>query len=147
VLSAKKKESRAAPRPALVTQFVRGLGANEEDLFFVNLHTMREDVATSAWITTADENPYQQVCVQFDVCHVCLRPVCCAKFISLLHRLLRPLMSAHTASSKVNALVAPASAKTGSSACVRTAAAASDTPLTDAQVNLLCRLNTMHANQ
>lgn len=47
--------------PALVTQFTRGLGASEEDLKFVNLHTMREDAETSAWLTTADDNPYQQV--------------------------------------------------------------------------------------
>jgi hypothetical protein len=47
--------------PALVTQFVKGLGANEEDLKFINLHTMREDAETSAWLTTADDNPYQHV--------------------------------------------------------------------------------------
>ena len=47
--------------PALVTQFTKGLGANEEDLRFVNLHTMREDAETSAWLTTPDDNPYQQV--------------------------------------------------------------------------------------
>ena len=29
---------------------------------------MREDVATSAWITTADDNPFQQVCEQCDAC-------------------------------------------------------------------------------
>jgi hypothetical protein len=25
------------------------------------MHTMREDAETSAWLTTADDNPYQQV--------------------------------------------------------------------------------------
>ncbi len=44
-----------------MTQFVKGLGANEEDLKFVNMHTMREDAETSAWLTTADDNPYQLV--------------------------------------------------------------------------------------
>jgi hypothetical protein len=48
-------------RPALVTQFVKGLGANEEDLKFINMHSMREDAETSAWLTTADDNPYQLV--------------------------------------------------------------------------------------
>jgi hypothetical protein len=48
-------------RPALVTQFVKGLGASEEDLKFINMHTMREDAETSAWLTTADDNPYQLV--------------------------------------------------------------------------------------
>ncbi len=40
---------------------MKGLGASEEDLKFINMHTMREDAETSAWLTTADDNPYQLV--------------------------------------------------------------------------------------